>query len=280
MTPVAATLESLAARFDHFLIDQFGVLLDGSGAYPEAAETLAHLARMGKAIVLLSNSGKRSAANHARLGQFGIARTSYRRVLSSGECAFHAFSALRDAGQLLPGDRVLVLSRDGDLSPIEGLDLVVTEDAGRADFVLIAGSEGERIPLADYRHRLAPAAARGARAFCLNPDRIMLTPSGPTFGAGVIAEAYAEMGGEVTWIGKPYPQIYAMALEELGGPDPAQVLCIGDSPAHDIRGGRGAGMATALVRTGIHAALDLEAVLALCEAEAALPDVILPRFAF
>ena len=36
MTP--ATLQQLANAYDAFLVDQFGVLLDGSTAYPWAAQ--------------------------------------------------------------------------------------------------------------------------------------------------------------------------------------------------------------------------------------------------
>jgi len=58
------------------------------------------------------------------------------------------------------------------------------------------------------------------------------------------------------------------------------VLCIGDSPAHDVAGGRAAGHATALVRTGLHADLSEAELLALCRAQAAVPDFVLPAFAF
>jgi HAD superfamily hydrolase (TIGR01459 family) len=273
-------LGDLAARFDHFLIDQFGVLLDGSAAYPYAPAALARLAGMGKAIVLLSNSGKRAEPNARRLDRLGFARTSYRMVMSSGECAWGEIGRRLADGRLPRGGRTLVISRDGDLSGIEGLDLIRTDDPAAADFVLIAGSEADRFPLAHYRDLLAPAAARGVPALCTNPDRAMLTPGGLRFGAAVIAEEYAALGGTVEYVGKPWPLIYAAALEALGSPDPARVVCVGDSPAHDVRGGRGAGMATALTRTGVHADLDAAALLAHCAAEGAVPDVLLPRFDF
>lgn len=280
MTRRLAGLDPLAARFDHFLIDQFGVLLDGSGAYPGAAEALSRLAAMGKRIVLLSNSGRRSGPNAARLQALGFAPDSFLMVLSSGEVAHRALSA-RIGADLPRGARVLLLTRQaGDRSAIEGLDLSVTDDAAEADLVMITGSRGDEIALERYRHMLAPAAARGVPAICTNPDREMLTPRGTRFGAGRIAEAYEAMGGPVEWIGKPYPAIYAAAAEVLDAPDPGGVLCIGDSPAHDIRGGRAAGHATALVATGIHADLDAEALLAHCAAEDAVPDYLLPRFAF
>ena len=55
MTPT--TLPDLAAEYDAFLVDQFGVLLDGSAAYPWATTGLALLAATGNHVILLSTSG-------------------------------------------------------------------------------------------------------------------------------------------------------------------------------------------------------------------------------
>jgi HAD superfamily hydrolase (TIGR01459 family) len=170
--------------------------------------------------------------------------------------------------------RCLLLERDGDGSLLDGLGLR-TVPAGVADLVVIAGSEGERRPLAAYAELLAPLARDGVPALCLNPDRVMLTPLGPAFGAGRIAELYEEMGGRVTWIGKPYPAIYAAVLAALGDPLRARVAGIGDSVEHDIAGARGAGCGPWLVRTGIAAGLDDAEIAAECRRRGALPDGIL-----
>ena len=98
-------------------------------------------------------------------------------------------------------------------------------------------------------------------------------------GAGRIAALYRELGGQVREIGKPHPLIYRVAVDRLGLSDTDRVVCIGDSPAHDIRGGRGAGFKTALVRTGLHANEPLDLLLAAlpdCEQ----PDYVIPNFAF
>jgi HAD superfamily hydrolase (TIGR01459 family) len=265
-------LQTLAGQFDAFLIDQFGVLLDGTGAYDGAPEALSALARMGKRIVLLSNSGKRAAPNEARLTRLGFDRASYGCVMSSGEAAFAEIKG-RIGHDIAPGAAVWVHARDGDMSAIDGLDLNPVDDACQADLLIIAGSRGDEFDLARYRDWLAPAARRGVPAFCTNPDIRMLTPLGPRFGAGAIARMYEDLGGQVDWIGKPFPLIYRLAHDALGAPD--RVLCIGDSPAHDIAGGQAAGFATALVRTGLHADLSDAALLEHCR-ETAMPDFSVP----
>ncbi len=275
--PMLAGVHELAERFDIFVLDQFGVLLDGVGPYPEAIETLSRLKADGKRILLLSNSGKRAAPNEARLIRLGFAAGSWDHFLSSGEVAW---LSLRKSLAGRPDMRCLLIARDGDRSAIEGLPLRVARDGSEADMVLISGSESDRYDLDHYRRLLEPAAARGAQCLCTNPDKIILTHGGRRFGSGRIAELYAELGGPVTWIGKPFPEIYAAALDLLGNPDPARVVCVGDSIEHDIAGGQGAGLATTLVTTGI-LAQSTEAEKARLYAEhGATPDFLLQTFAW
>ena len=57
------------------------------------------------------------------------------------------------------------------------------------------------------------------------------------------------------------------------------MVCIGDSVEHDIAGGKGAGLASALVTTGILDGMPRPSELAkLFAAHGAAPDFILPEF--
>lgn len=275
--PTLAGVRDLAEKFDIFVLDQFGVLLDGVGPYPGAIETLTRLKGEGKRILLLSNSGKRAAPNEARLLRLGFEAGSWDHFLSSGEVAWRSLQTSL-AGK--PGMRCLLIARDGDQSAIEGLPLTVTAHGADADMVLISGSESDRYDLDHYRRLLEPAAARGAQCLCTNPDKIILTHGGRRFGSGRIAELYAELGGAVTWIGKPFPEIYAAALDLLGSPDPARVVCVGDSIEHDIAGGQGAGLATALVTTGILAESSQAEKAGFYAKHGATPDFLLQTFAW
>lgn len=279
MTERLDGLEALAERYRGFLIDQFGVLMDAKGAYPFAPAALEKLAKRGARIVLLSNSGKRGANNEARLTKFGFARESYLSVQSSGETAFAEISR-RIGKSLKPGARIWIHTTDDTSAPLAGLDLTPVSDPTGADALLIAGCRPWAFSLEDYREWLRPAAQARTLLFCSNPDVTMLTGDGLAFAAGRVARQYEEMGGPVEWFGKPYPAIYREALQKLSGVERGRVICIGDSPAHDIVGGRRAGLATALTLTGVHAAESEEEVLARCEALNAPPDFLLPRFQF
>ncbi|TIS59681.1 MAG: TIGR01459 family HAD-type hydrolase [Mesorhizobium sp.] len=241
----------LAERYEVFLLDQFGVLHDGTSAYPGAVEALSALKRAGKTIVLVSNSGRRAKPNEYRLLKLGFEAGSWDHFVTSGEVAWQSFHEMAASGSLRPNTRCLLISRDDDRSAIEDLPLALTRDGNDAELVLISASEGDRYDLDYYRRLLGPAAARQVPCFCTNPDKIMLTAVGPRFGAGRLADLYESLGGSVTRIGKPDRRIFDTALALAGNPDRGTVVCVGDSVEHDIAGGLGAGVATALVLSGI-----------------------------
>jgi HAD superfamily hydrolase (TIGR01459 family) len=270
-------ISAIADSYDAFLVDQFGVLRDGREPYPGAAETLVRLKQAGKRVIILSNSGKRSAENDRRLAELGFEPGSWDWFLTSGEVAWQL---LKREGAAAEGmtRKCLLISRDGDLSPLKGLDLVRTESGEEADIVLLAGSEGDVHPLVHYEDLLRPAARRGVPCLCTNPDKLMLTRTGLAFGAGRIAERYEGLGGKVRWIGKPFPDIYDFALDFLGRPDPARVCAIGDSVEHDIAGAAAAGFGSVLVATGILEHQSEGERRRLFAEHAAMPDFILPQF--
>jgi HAD superfamily hydrolase (TIGR01459 family) len=228
-------LEDLADQFDAFFIDQFGVLMDAAGPYPFAVDAIKRLSEYDKPIVLLSNSGKRAKKNCDRLERLGFDLNLFTAVITSGEVAYWTIKNKFEDGNFIK-PKIYLISRDADTSPINGLSCEIAKNTDEADYLIIAGSESDRKPLNYYTSLLEPLATRGVSAFCTNPDLIMLTQSGTSFGAGLIAKEYERMGGSVTWFGKPHLLIYKFALNKIHEIETKKVLCIGDSLEHDIRG--------------------------------------------
>ncbi len=260
-------LSEIAMNFDGMLIDQFGVIHDGQKLYPSAAEVLAKLHALRIPVVIMTNSGKRAQASTNRTVKMGIPREHFVDCVSSGEVAF----------QLLAVKRAFLVGKRGEEYGFDGVDFV--DDPHAADMILILGSNAPETSLAEYEEIF-----RGLTipAVCCNPDKLMITPQGLQPAPGAIAEAYERLGGAVRWVGKPYPEIYQFALAKLGscfrgndgkqyGDDGLNVLCIGDSPEHDVAGGRGAGLSTLLVQQGVSADLTED------EFEPK-PDYIMSRF--
>jgi HAD superfamily hydrolase (TIGR01459 family) len=233
-----AGLRDIARNFDAMLIDQFGVLHDGQMLYPGAAEVMAELHALHIPVVVMTNSGKRAAPNAARVVSMGIARAHFVDCVSSGEVAF----------QSLDVKRAFLIGKAGEDYGFEPVAFVSRPE--QAEVMLILGSNAPATSLEAYRDMFRGLSLP---AICCNPDKLMITRHGLQPAPGAIADLYAEMGGKVTWIGKPYKAIYEHALLLLG--HPRRVLCIGDSADHDVAGGRGAGLATLLVQQGVSAGL-------------------------
>ncbi len=232
-------LKDIASQFDAMLIDQFGVIHDGQKLYPGAAAAMAGLHALGIPVVIMTNSGKRAQASITRTVKIGIPREHFVDCVSSGEVAY----------QTLDTKRAFLVGRSGEDYGFDGF--AFTENPHDAEVVLMLGSNAPETSLADYENMF-----RGLTipAVCCNPDKLMFSPHGFQPAPGAIADVYEKMGGKVRRVGKPFQEIYQFALSRL--PRVGRVLCIGDSPEHDVAGGRAAGLATLLVQQGVSADMD------------------------
>ena len=243
-------LGEIADAFDVAVLDQWGVLHDGSRPYPHAAEALKSLSRQGKRTVVLSNSGKRSGLNLERIAGIGLPVDDIEIVMTSGEALW------RDAAEraLVPFSRPFAVTRDpADADRwAEGLAIRFAEGVEDADSLLVMGlPDGSN--LNDYRALLNAARARDLALFCSNPDKSSPRAGGASAPQpGAVAAAYEALGGTVRWYGKPHAPIFE-AVERFCGVPSDRLLMVGDSPEHDIAGGAAAGWKTAFVRGGLHA---------------------------
>jgi HAD superfamily hydrolase (TIGR01459 family) len=254
VTTSITSVRAIADRFDHVLLDQWGVLHQGSAVFPEARDCVHALRAAGKRVVILSNSGRRSEDNVERLADLGLPPGGHDGVLTSGEVVWHGLQerAAPPFDQL--GRHALLVGRGNVLSMVEGLDVAAVSNAARADFIWLAGLDEHNADLDAWRMDLENFAARGLPMLCANPDLTMFTTRGLMPAPGALAEIYRKLGGTVHYVGKPHPAMFTAALRRLGDPKPERVLVIGDSLDHDMEGGRRAGMLTALVTSGVHAA--------------------------
>jgi ribonucleotide monophosphatase NagD (HAD superfamily) len=92
---------------------------------------------------------------------------------------------------------------------------------------------------------------------CANPDVAVERGGRLVYCAGALAQAYAALGGDVHYAGKPYLPIYELAFETLetlrpGSSDRARLLAIGDGVNTDIAGAAAAGVRSVFVASGVH----------------------------
>lgn len=268
-------VSALTDSFDVFLIDQFGVLHDGMRPYEGAIECLNKLKACGKNVVLLSNSGKRAAANIARLADLGFPRHLFDEVVTSGEVAWRGIVDQAFGRPFTPGNRMFLVGHEDYEYGYESIGMRLVQNPAAADFIMIAASRAPTMSLDHYEEVLASAAASEVPALCCNPDRLMLTAEGLQPSAGQIAAAYERLGGKVTFVGKPYSAMYGFAKHQTSGFKAVRSLAIGDSIEHDIRGGHRAGLATALVLSGLSEHVSYEELDKRIEYYGTSPDFVM-----
>ena len=246
-------LRDVAADYDGFVLDLWGVVHDGVKPYPGVLDCLKALLDAGKRIALLSNAPRRAWDVVNRISAIGVPRELYNEVMSSGEEAWQYLKDRTDPFYVGLGTKCLHICSDRDLEIRGGLDLDYVERAEDAEFILNTGPAGWDDTLDDYAPILATARERNLKMCCANPDLMVNHGTHLALCAGALAVHYEEIGGAVRWHGKPYPSVYASTLELLGIADKQRVLAVGDSLRTDIAGANGAGIDSLLIAgQGIH----------------------------
>ena len=246
---------SIAADYDGFVLDLWGVIHDGVNAFPHAVDCLAHLRAAGKRTLLLSNVPRPNDAVRTMMRQMGIEDTLYTGILTSGEAVRHALQSPPDAWWAALGKRVFHLGPERDRPVLEGLPLTTVATPAEADFVLNTGPDDHRNPsdMNEFEPTLQECAKHHLPMICGNPDLEVIRGGVRVLCAGALAVRYQALGGDVRSLGKPDPAIYQPVLAWLDMPED-RVLAVGDSLRTDIAGATAAGLAACWVLDGLHGA--------------------------
>ncbi len=247
MTLRVNSLLDIASQFDAIVLDQWGVLHDGTRPYPRAVSSLLELQAAGIPLSVLSNSGKRAAPNAARISTMGFPEGMFAHVMTSGEALW------RDVrnGRVIETSFYPIERTPGDAEHwAKGLEITLTDRPETAEAVLLMGlpdgSDG-----AEFQPALDLALATKKPVYCSNPDRASPRSGGlKVISPGSLAYAHAARSGKVVYYGKPYRPIFDALEEALGT---KRVLIVGDSLEHDIAGGYAANWKTALIQNGLYA---------------------------
>ncbi|CAK9032508.1 eEF1A lysine and N-terminal methyltransferase (Methyltransferase-like protein 13) [Includes: eEF1A lysine methyltransferase [Durusdinium trenchii] len=261
-----STWTELAERYDGFIFDLYGVLHNGVHALPGAPELITQLKRMGKKLVILSNSSKRSPWVLKEIPKLGLDAAAFLGAITSGE---EAWKALRERS----GQRCVWLSKvdgSGVTDYLEGTGVSLA-DVDEADFILNGGTAAIRTQdcmwpvdceetgnLEPYTELFKLAISRGLPMICANPD--FRSPAKPgkrqEYCAGYVAQHYEELGGVVQYFGKPHSPHFEAARRFLGD---VAACHVGDSMIHDVAGARAAALPVVFVAGGIeHQELGIE----------------------
>ena len=245
-------LAEISAGYDAILCDVWGVIHNGRKAFAAACDALVKFRAQGGAVVLITNAPVPKAQVLRYFEPLGVPAEAFDDCVSSGDATRNELRKKSDRAFWLLGvdegwanDRFLY----------DGLDLNFT-DFDAAETILCMGLEDQANDHPeDYRGRLAGAAVRGLDMICANPDIKVRVGDNLVWCGGALAQVFESEGGAVIYPGKPYRAIYDLALERLhmmgARPPASRILCIGDSPATDLKGARDMAFDSLYVGTGL-----------------------------
>jgi HAD superfamily hydrolase (TIGR01459 family) len=244
--------EPLAQGYNVLFCDVWGVVHNGVAAFAPACEALTRFRRRGGTAILITNAPRPGAAVARILDRLGVPHDAYDAITSSGDVT-------RGIVESRLADNVFHLGPERDHSIFTELDVKFTPLAA-ADYVVCSGLFDDTIETPEnYRDMLAAMRARSLFMVCANPDIVVERGDALVYCAGALADAYAALGGEVLYCGKPHAPIYQVALTTAqaargGAKVPlSRVLAIGDSVRTDLKGAAGFGIDSMFVTSGIHA---------------------------
>jgi len=277
------SLDDIAAPYAVILCDVWGVLHNGIAPYPAAVAALQRMRGRGKAVVLITNSPRRSDIVVGQLDRLGVARDCWDRLVTSGDVTRRLIA---DGAR-----RVLHIGPDEDISIYDGLDVELVEEF-EADCAVCTGlyDDGAEQP-EDYAELLLRLRSRNLPFICANPDIVVEHGDRLIWCAGALARDYGQLGGRTLIAGKPFAPIYEAAFEAaaemLGRPVArSEALAIGDGALTDLKGAAARGIDMVFITSGIHAAEygsahapDAERLARFLESHGPAPAAVMARLA-
>lgn len=280
-----AHLSELASRYDAFLVDLWGVIHDGTETYAGATECLKELREHGKKIILISNAPRRGLKAKQVLDRLEVSSDLYDHIITSGEIVFDLFAT----GKHSYGSSYYILGPDRDDDLLATLpEYNHVTDIAQAQIVIVTGFDHDASTLDDVMPELHQMLSFNLPMICANPDIEVVRKTGErALCAGAIAKAYESMGGNTSYFGKPYPDVYQKALLFLTDLPKERIAAIGDNLETDILGANRQNIDSYLVAGGILATeLDIthgelpspQKLQALCTEFGITPTGALPAF--
>ncbi|MGB0660838.1 MAG: TIGR01459 family HAD-type hydrolase [Mangrovicoccus sp.] len=255
---IIENLSDISQNYDAVFCDLWGCLHNGVTAFPDAVEALRAYKAQGGIVILLTNSPKPKSHVIPQLDSLNVPSDCWDDIATSGDSA----QAAMVSGQF--GQKVFHMGPERDLPFFTDLaeDLTSETDISRTDLesaegIIATGLVNDETETPeDYRAQLLYAKTNGMKMLCANPDVVVDRGDKRVYCAGALAQLYAEMGGEVSFVGKPHPPIYDLARRRLSAirniPED-RILAIGDGPATDVKGALGEDLDCLFITGGLAA---------------------------
>lgn len=227
------------------IIDMDGVVWKADSPIGDLEKTFKRIRERGLKFVFATNNSTKTSEQYVeRLAKFGVEVEPW-QVITSSQAAAHAV-----AQKFPKGTKVFMIGEDGIQMALKekGFEIVSTENASSAEVFVMGIDRGINF---DKVAEATLLVRNGIPFYATNTDKTFPTPRGEIPGSGAwISIITTATGVEPIIAGKPYPFLMDLSLEKLGTKR-EETLVVGDRLETDIAAGQGAGLACALVLSGV-----------------------------
>jgi HAD superfamily hydrolase (TIGR01459 family) len=250
MIEIVSSIAPVSQGTRAWFVDIWGVIHDGIAPFASAVDACVLFRRQGGIVVLVSNAPRPSASVATQLDRIGVPRDAYDGIVSSGDASRAMIKALGPAP-------IYHLGPERDLALYEGLAVVPSAAADAQAVVCTGLFDDETETPRDYLQTLTGFAARNVAMICANPDLAVERGGRIIPCAGAVAALYTDLGGQVSYAGKPHLPIYdatfALVTTMVGQSlNPESVLAIGDGVHTDIAGAARAGIRSVYIASAVN----------------------------
>ena len=233
-------LKSIFEKYDIFIIDLWGVIHNGINLHKSAMEVLKNLKINNKEFFLVSNAPRprNSVANF--LKTLKMNEEYFEHIYTSGDAALESLKSKKFGNKFFH----IGPPRDFDLFMEFKSNKVI--NINESDYLLCTGLFDEHEDNLDYYNSFLKNYIN-KKLICTNPDLIVCRGNKEEYCAGSVAKVFENLGGEVIYFGKPYPEIYNNCVKGK-----EKVLAIGDNLNTDIKGANMMNYHCLFILNGIH----------------------------
>tara|TARA_B100000795_G_scaffold223625_1_gene178859 strand:+ start:1982 stop:2839 length:858 start_codon:yes stop_codon:yes gene_type:complete len=240
-------------KYDLFLIDQWGVIHDGEKKFKEAYKVLLFLKKLGKKIVIISNSSENASyTSSITLKKLKINNKIFDKIVTSGEIFENEIELIKNKFKK-KYLKCLCISAFDKKKLLKKKNILITNNLDQIDFIL-ASSIKPNLNLINLKKKLNECRVKQIPMICTNPDKKVFNGNVKKLveQVGVLAAYYKKIGGKVKFYGKPHSRIYKECLMGYRGIVKKKVLMIGDSIENDILGAQKFKIDTLFILNGNH----------------------------
>lgn len=255
------SLKNVIDNYDLFLIDLWGVVVEGEYLYSGVIESINEIIAK-KNVIFLTNAPRPNYVLTNKLKSWGLHNITDNKIISSGDVA----RRLIKDHQVIKNNKVKIfhLGQDRNEDILLDMDYELVTNIEQADIFLLSLYRDDNENIDEFNQLLEKVAKLpNLYNICSNPDVTIPYQNTVRYCSGYFANIIEQYKGKVVYTGKPKTLIYDRVFELYPTISKNRILMIGDTFETDILGANDSSIHSGLVLTGnsakihgLHATLD------------------------